>query len=174
MIKRSDDKEHPNNFNRICSIATFEGMKKNFIKDGFLISTDKSKLDLKMIQRYLSRSYWAKNRPLKITKLSIKNSLCFGLYKKDPLNKKMIQIGFARVVTDSSTFAYLADVFILEDYRGTGLSKWMMEVIMNYGELQDLRRWFLATKDAHGLYEKFGFTNLKNPGNLMEKFRKDL
>ena len=142
-------------------------MKKNFRKDKFLISTDRSKLDIKVIQKFLSNSYWAKNRPLKTTKLSIKNSLCFGLYFKNR------QVGFARVITDYATFAYLADVFILEEHRGKGLSVWLMEVILNYDEIQNLRRWLLATSDAHKLYEKFGFTSLKEPGKIMEMFRKD-
>lgn len=143
-------------------------MKRNFRKNGYLISTDKSRFDIYAIQDYLSKSYWAKNRPLSTTKRSIKNSLCFGLFKK----KK--QIGFARVITDYATFAYLADVYILKPYRGQGLSKWMMDVILNYEEVQNLRRWFLATRDAHGLYRKFGFTSLKSPEKLMEMFRKDL
>jgi len=143
-------------------------MKKNFRKGNYLISTDNSKLDIKVIQDYLSNSYWAKNRTLKTTKISIKNSLCFGVYFKNS------QIGFARLITDYATFAYLADVFILEEHRNKGLSKWLMEVILNYGEVQNLRRWFLATRDAHGLYEKFGFTNLKEPEKIMEMFRKDL
>jgi len=143
-------------------------MKKNFRKGQYLISTDKTKLDIKVIHGFLSTSYWAKNRTLKTTKLTIENSLCFGVYFKDN------QIGYARVITDYATFAYLADVFILEEFRGRGLSKWLMEVILQYGEIQDLRRWFLATSDAHKLYEKFGFTSLKEPGKLMEMFRKDL
>ncbi|MBA3705961.1 MAG: GNAT family N-acetyltransferase [Bacteroidetes bacterium] len=143
-------------------------MKKNFRKGEYLISTDKSKLDIKAIQNYLSTSYWAKNRLLKTTKLTIKNSLCFGVYYKNE------QVGFARVVTDYATFAYLADVFILEDHRGKGLSKWLMEVILNYGEVQNLRRWFLATRDAHTLYEKFGFTAIREPEKLMEIFRRNL
>lgn len=143
-------------------------MKKNFRKGLYLISTEKSKLDLKVIHGYLSRSYWAKNRSLKTTKKTIKNSLCFGVYHNGN------QIGYARVITDYATYAYLADVFILEDYRGRGLSKWLMEVILKYDEIQDLRRWFLATRDAHKLYEKFGFTSLKEPEKLMEMFRKDL
>jgi len=143
-------------------------MKINFKKGNYLISADNSLLDIKVIHGYLSTSYWAKNRPLKTTKKAIHNSVCFGLY----LNKT--QIGFARVVTDKATFAYLADVFVLEEYRGKGLSKWMMKVILGYGELKDLRRWFLATKDAHGLYEKFGFHSLKEPEKIMEMFRKDL
>ena len=143
-------------------------MRKNFRKGHYLISTDKKKLDIKVIYGFLSNSYWAKNRSLKITKISLKNSLCFGLYHKSR------QIGFARVITDYATYAYLADVFILEEHRGRGLSKWLMEVILNYGGIQNLRRWFLATKDAHKLYEKFGFTSLKEPEKLMEIFRKDL
>ena len=143
-------------------------MKKNFRKGQYLISTDKARLDIKVIHGFLSNSYWAKNRTLKTIKISIKNSLCFGLYFKGR------QTGFARVITDYATFAYLADVFILEEHRGRGLSKWLMEVILNYGEIQNLRRWFLATKDAHKLYEKFGFTSLKEPDKLMEIFRKDL
>lgn len=143
-------------------------MQKNFRKDSYLISTDKSRLDIKVIHGYLSTSYWAKNRTLKKTKISIKNSLCFGLYHKN------VQIGFARVVTDYSTFAYLADVFVIEEYRGRGLSKWLMDVILKYEAIQDLRRWFLATKDAHGLYKKFGFTEMKEPEKFMERFRKDL
>lgn len=143
-------------------------MKKNFKKGIYLISTDKSKLDVNVIQNYLSTSYWAKNRLLKTTKLTIKNSLCFGVYHKNE------QVGFARVVTDYATFAYLADVFILENHRGKGLSKWLMEVILNYYEIQNLRRWFLATRDAHSLYEKFGFTAIREPEKLMEIFRKNL
>jgi len=143
-------------------------MKKNFKKGKYLISTDKSKLDIKVIHNFLSNSYWAKNRTLKTTKITIKNSLCFGVY----FNAK--QIGYARIITDYSTFAYLADVFIIEEFRGKGLSKWLMEVILNYSELQNLRRWFLATRDAHKLYEKFGFHSLNEPEKLMEMFRKDL
>ena len=143
-------------------------MKTNFTKGDYLISSDKSLLNIKVIQKYLSSSYWAKNRLLKTTKKSIGNSVCFSLYYKKT------QVGFARVITDKATFAYLADVFILEEHRGKGLSKWMMKVILNYGDLKNLRRWFLATKDAHSLYEKFGFHSLKEPEKLMEMFRKDL
>lgn len=137
-------------------------MKRNFRKGNYLVSSDKSKLDIKVIYGYLSNSYWAKGRPLKISKLTLKNSLCFGLYFKNN------QIGFARVITDYATFAYLADVFILEEYRGRGLSKWMMKVIFEYKELKNIKRWLLATKDAHGLYEKFGFHSLIEPEKLME------
>ncbi len=143
-------------------------MKKNFRKGNYIISTDKSKLEFKVIHGFLSSSYWANKRKPEVTKRAIKNSLCFGVYH----NKS--QIGFARVITDYATFAYLADVFILEEFRGRGLSKWLMEIILNYTEVQNLRRWFLATKDAHGLYKKFGFTSLKEPEKIMEVFRKDL
>lgn len=140
-------------------------MKRNFRKGQYLISTDKSKLNIKVIHGFLSNSYWAKNRSLKATKVSIKNSLCFGVY----YNK--IQIGFARVITDYATFAYLADVFILKEHQGKGISKWLMEIILSHDKLQNLRRWFLATKDAHKLYEKFGFRNLKEPGKFMEMLK---
>ena len=140
-------------------------MKRNFRKGNYLISTDKSKLDIKVIHGYLTNSYWAKNRPLKISKLTIKNSLCFGLYFKDK------QIGYSRVITDYATFAYLADVFILEEFRGKGLSKWMMKIIFDYEDLQNVRRWLLATSDAHGLYEKLGFHALKDPDKMMEMYK---
>ncbi len=142
-------------------------MKTNFPKGNYLISTDKSKLDLNVIHGFLSNSYWAKGRSLKILKLTVKNSLCFGLYFKTR------QVGFARVITDYATFAYLADVFILEEFRGKGLSKWMMKVIFDYEETEQVRRWLLATSDAHGLYEKFGFQGLKDPKIMMEMFRKE-
>jgi GNAT superfamily N-acetyltransferase len=125
------------------------------IKDGCLVSTDNSKLDIGMIHDYLTnQSYWAKNIPRDVVERSIGNSLCFGIYEGEK------QIGFARLVTDKATFAYLADVFILEDHRGKGLSKWLIEVIQTHPDMQGLRRWMLGTRDAHGLYEKFGWTVL--------------
>lgn len=124
-------------------------------KDEYLISTNSSLLNVELIHDYLSRqSYWAKDIPLEVVEKSISNSLCFGLY----CNQQ--QIGFARLVTDKATFAYLADVFILSEHRGKGLSKWMMEVIQSHPELQGLRRWMLGTRDAHSLYEQFGWTVL--------------
>lgn len=132
------------------------------IKGDFIISTDKTKLDVVLIHRYLcTESYWAKNIPMQIVEKSIEGSFCFGIYHKDK------QAGFARVITDHATFAYLADVFVVEKYRGRGLSKWLMEVIMNHPGLQGLRRWLLATKDAHGLYAQFGFTPLDKPERIM-------
>jgi GNAT superfamily N-acetyltransferase len=124
-------------------------------RDDYLISTDKSILSVEMIYDYLAnQSYWAANIPMEVVQKSISNSLCFGLYEKGE------QIGFARLVTDKATFAYLADVFILEKYRGKGLAKWLVEVIQAHPELQGLRRWMLGTRDAHGLYEQLGWTVL--------------
>ena len=134
----------------------------------FEISTDKSRLDLEMIHRFLSeKSYWAKNRTLEQTKTAIENSICFGLYEERR------QIGFARVVTDKATFAYLGDVFVLDEFRGEGLGKWLMETVISHAEIQGLRRWVLATRDAHGLYEQFGFTELKFPDRWMERAAQD-
>ncbi len=130
----------------------------------FVISTDKNELQINVIHKFLSEdSYWAKERSLEKTKIAIENSLCFGVYCEGK------QIGFARVVSDFATFAYLGDVFILKEFRGKGLSKWLMEVIISHEDLQDLRRWVLATKDAHGLYAQFEFSGLKFPDRWMEK-----
>ena len=138
-------------------------------KNKFIISTDKSKLNIQFIHNYLSNeSYWAKNIPVNTVKKSINGSCCFGLYINE--NKNVLaatQIGFARVVTDFATFGYLADVFIVENYRGKGLAKWLVKVIMNHPDLQGLRRWMLATKDAHALYAKFGFLALDKPERIM-------
>jgi GNAT superfamily N-acetyltransferase len=132
-------------------------------KDEFTISTDNSRLQIDVIQKFLVEdSYWAQNRTLEQTQTAIENSLCFGLYHGER------QIGFARVVTDFATVAYIGDVFVLEEFRGKGLSKWLMEVMINHPSLQGLRRWILATKDAHGLYSQFGFHGLKFPERWME------
>jgi GNAT superfamily N-acetyltransferase len=129
----------------------------------FIISTDKARLQVDIIQQFLAEeSYWAQNRTLEQTRTAIENSICFGVYHGER------QIGFARVVSDCATFAYIGDVFILEDYRGQGLSKWLMEVILAHEDLQNLRRWILATRDAHGLYSQFGFHGLKFPERWME------
>jgi len=128
-----------------------------------IISTDKTKLDLQFIHKFLSKeSYWAKNIPIETVKRSIDNSLCFGVYLDDT------QIGFARVITDCATFAYLADVFIIPRYRSKGVSKKLMEFIKSHPGLQGLRKWMLATVDAHGLYKQFGFTEIAHPERLME------
>lgn len=130
----------------------------------FNLSDDKKKLQIEVIQKFLAEdSYWANSRTVEQTRRAIENSLCFGLYHDDQ------QIGFARVVSDFATFAYLGDVFVLQEFRGQGLSKWLMETIVSHPELQGLRRWVLATRDAHSLYEKYGFHALKFPDRWMEK-----
>lgn len=135
------------------------------IKNGeFTISTDKEILDLKIIHDFLqNESYWARERTLDQTKTAIENSICFGLFHGER------QVGFARVVSDQATFAYLGDVFVIEEFRGQGLSKWLMQVIVDYPDLQGLRRWVLATRDAHGLYRQFEFAELRFPERWMEK-----
>lgn len=137
-------------------------------KDEFAISTDKARLQFDVIQKYLSdESYWAASRTPEQTRTAIENSLCFGLYEGDR------QIGFARVVSDFATFAYLGDVFVLTGFRGRGLSKWLMDVIVSHPDLQGLRRWVLATRDAHGLYEQYGFAPLRLPDRWMERTAPD-
>lgn len=134
----------------------------------FIISTDPNRLQIEAIHKFLSEeSYWANKRTKEQTITAIKNSLPFGVYTGEN------QIGFARVVTDYATFAYLGDVYILSEFRGHGLSKWLMETITGHPDLQGFRRWVLATKDAHTLYEKYGFTPLKHPERWMEKAAPD-
>ena len=130
----------------------------------FTISTDRASLQIDVIHKYLSEeSYWARERTLKQTETAIKNSLPFGVYKGEN------QVGFARVVTDYATFAYLGDVFILPEYQDSGLGKILMKAIVEHPDLQNLRRWILATKDAHTLYEKYEFSALRHPERWMEK-----
>ena len=129
-----------------------------------MISTDRERLDIGVIHGFLSASsYWAKGRPVEVVRRSIDNSLPFGLYQGGQ------QIGFARVVTDYATFAWLADVFVLDEFRGKGVGKWLIEVIISHPQLQGFRRWVLATKDAHDLYRPFGFIDLKHPERWMER-----
>jgi len=129
----------------------------------YIIDTSRDKLQLDVIYGYLSRSYWSENIPRTLVGNSIKHSFCFGVYHI----KK--QVGFARLITDYNTYAYLADVFILEEHRGKGLSKWLMHEIVNHSDLQHLRRWSLTTLDAHGLYQQFVFKPLKKAHVYMEK-----
>jgi GNAT superfamily N-acetyltransferase len=138
----------------------------------FLISADRTKLDLDVIHGFLTNCYWAKGIPREIVRRSIEHSLCFGIYHET--GATLGQVGFARVISDFATIAYLGDVFVLEAYRGRGLSKWMMECIMRHPQLQGLRRWILLTRDAHGLYSSFGFTPLKAPERYMELHRPNL
>jgi len=138
-------------------------------KDEFCISTDKTKLDVDSIHEFLStKAYWCLNIPKHKVQIAIQNSLCFGVYQ----NEK--QIGFARIISDFSTMAYLGDVYILEEYRGNGLSKWLIETIMSYPNLQGLRRWILLTGDAHELYRKFGWTDIADPVKWMELHNKNV
>jgi N-acetylglutamate synthase-like GNAT family acetyltransferase len=127
----------------------------------FLISTDRSQLDVDAIHRFLARSYWAAEIPRATVVRAIENSLCFGVYDGAG------QVGFARVISDFATYAYIADVFILEPYRERGLGKELMASIMAHPDLQGLRRWSLGTRDAHGLYAQFGFTPVDNPSPIM-------
>ena len=136
--------------------------------DNFTITDDKSRLDLDVIHGYLTKSYWSPGIPRETVARGIEHAICFGVYDGDA------QIGFARVITDQATFGYLADVFILESYRGRGLSKRLMASIMAHPELQGLRRFMLATRDAHGLYRQFGFAEPANPSVLMEIVRPDI
>jgi GNAT superfamily N-acetyltransferase len=132
--------------------------------DKFSISTNPAQLDVAAIHRYLAEeSYWAKNIPLETLTRALANSLNFGVYAPDGQ-----QAGFARVVTDRATFAWLCDVFVLPAYRGQGLSKWLMEVVWAHPELQGLRRQLLATLDAHSLYQQFGFRPLAAPERYLE------
>ena len=132
----------------------------DYHRDTYTITTER--VDIDAVHAYLTRSYWAEGIPREIVARSIQHSLCFSLYAVDK------QIGFARVITDHATYAYLADVYVLEDYRGQGLGKWLMSCIMAHPDLQGLRRWSLATRDAHGLYKQYGFTELKAPDCYME------
>ena len=143
-------------------------MTQEWRRGEYLISTDKRLLDLSVIHGFLSTSYWAEGIPFETVKRSVEHSLNFGLYKERK------QVGFARVITDYATYAYIGDVFILEEYRGQGLSKWLMQVIADHHELQGLRRWSLLTRDAHGLYRKTGFTKPQNPERYMEKSDPDV
>lgn len=137
-------------------------------KDEYLISTDKSKLQFDVIHGFLSMSYWSPNVPMEIIKRAAEHSLTFGIYKNE------IQVGYARIISDFATFAYLADVFVLESERGKGISKWLMECITQLPDLQELRRWMLATRDAHGLYAQFGFTPLDKPEIMMQIARPNI
>lgn len=135
-------------------------------RDRFTISTDPARLDIDVICDFLTRAYWANTRPRERTENAVRNSLVFGVYD----NEK--QIGVARVVTDYSIFAYLCDVFIHEDYRAHGLGKWLLQTILDYPDLIEMRRWVLVTNDAHGLYKQFGFTAIEDPEHWMQLFKR--
>ncbi len=136
----------------------------NVERDGLLISTERSLLQIDSIHRFLSQeSYWASERTNEQTITAIENSICFGIYDGNE------QVGFARVVSDCATFAYVGDVYVIGTHRGRGLSKWLMQTIIDHPELQGLRRWILATRDAHGLYSQFDFEPLRFPERWMER-----
>src|SRR5579863_1773351 len=138
--------------------------------DGFVISTDSARLDLHAVHKFLAAdSYWARLIPFETFVRSAENSLCFGIY-----DAAGAQIGFARVVSDFATFAYIADVFVLDSHRGRGLGKWLMECIQQHPQLQGLRRWVLTTRDAHGLYARFGFKSPQFPERYMEIVRPNM
>ncbi|MBV9339817.1 MAG: GNAT family N-acetyltransferase [Acidobacteria bacterium] len=128
----------------------------------YVVSTDPARLDHDVIHRFLTNSYWAKGIPRQLVARCIENSLCFGVFRGRE------QVGFARVISDYATFAYVGDVFILAEHRGRGLGKFLMSCVMNHPELVGLRRWSLVTRDGHGLYRQFGFTSLARPDGYME------
>ena len=138
--------------------------------DGYEISTDHARFDLPAIHEYLTRSYWSPGIPLEIVERAVRHSLCFGVYE----SATGVQAGFTRVVTDYATFAYLCDVYVLEEHRGRGLAKWMMREVMAHPALTGARRIMLATRDAHGLYRQVGFVAAGGTGNLMEIVRPDI
>jgi len=131
-------------------------------RDTYTVSCDPARLDRAVIANFLASSYWAEGIPAATVAKSIEHSLCFGLFDGDR------QIGFARAISDYATIAYLGDVFVADEYRGRGLGRWLIDCVTSHPELQGLRRWILATRDAHGLYAKFGFTPLKRPERFME------
>jgi GNAT superfamily N-acetyltransferase len=137
-------------------------------RENYRISTDPSLLDLDAIHAYLARSYWAEGIPKEMVARAIAGSLCFGLFDGTR------QVGFARVISDRATFAYLCDVYVLEEHRGRGLATWLMEAVISHPHLQGLRRFVLATRDAHGLYAKLGFTPLARAHIFMEIARPGL
>jgi GNAT superfamily N-acetyltransferase len=137
-------------------------------RDEYAISTDPSRLDRRAIREFLASSYWSPEIPQDVVDRAIEGSLSFGLYE----GKK--QIGFARAVTDRATFAYVADVYVLEEHRGRGLARWLMETVLAHPDLQGLRRWMLITRDAHALYRGVGFVDAARPGRIMEIARPDV
>ena len=134
------------------------------------ISTDPARLDLDVVHGFLSTSYWSPGVPRETVERAARGSLAFGVY--DVSGDRSRQVGYARVITDRATFAYLADVFVLPEHRGQGLARWLVETIVAHPELQGLRRWMLVTRDAHGLYERVGFAPLATPERVMERVRR--
>lgn len=141
----------------------------------FVVSDDPGRVDLDVVHGFLSRSYWAEGIPRQTVERSIAHSIPFGLYRwtVEGTEPSYLQVGFARVVSDHATFAYLADVFVLDAFRGQGLGNWILECILDHPELQSLRRWLLATRDAHALYRRFGWVPLASPDRFMERLPED-
>lgn len=137
-------------------------------RGGLTVTTDPAKQDLDVIHSFLCNADWAKGIPRETVRASLANSLCFAVLDRER------QVGFARVISDFATIAYLGDVFVLDSHRGRGLAKWMLECINAHPQLQNLRRWVLVTSDAHGLYARFGFTPLAKPSLFMEKHNADV
>jgi GNAT superfamily N-acetyltransferase len=134
----------------------------------FTVSSDLSRMDMNVVHGYLSRAYWCEGLPRETLERAMRNSLCFGLFEGEQ------QVGFARVVSDRTTFAYVCDVFVLQSHQGRGLGTWLMQCVVRHPELQGLRRWHLTTRDAHSLYRKLGFTLLSKPERHMEIFTPDM
>jgi GNAT superfamily N-acetyltransferase len=153
---------------RTRSMMSSSSLPQEYRRNGFVVSTDRARLELDVIHGFLTGCYWARGISRDLVARSIENALCFGIYAEGK------QIGFARVISDYATYAYLGDVFLLERYRGRGLSKWLMECILRHPQLQGLRRWSLVTGDAHGLYSQFGFTALEAPERWMEIHKPDV
>jgi len=159
-------------------------MQLEWHRDGYTIGTDPAWLDLGVIHGFLAASYWATGIPREVVRRSIEHSINFGVYAtagvpggpsarasgSGATPGRGSQVGFARVITDRATFGYLGDVFVLESHRGCGLSKWLMECIDAHPDLQGFRRWVLLTRDAHGLYRRFGFTSLAAPERYLERW----
>lgn len=145
-----------------------ETIQSEWRRDGFTISTDSVRLDRPAMREFLAASYWSPGIPQDVLDRALGGSLCFGLYEGER------QIGFARAITDRATFAYVADVYVLEEYRGRGLALWLMQTVMEHPELHGLRRWMLLTRDAHALYRKVGFVDAARPERIMEIARPDI
>ena len=137
----------------------------HWTRDGFELSTDPARMDLDTVHGFIAQSYWGQGRTREVQRRAMENAICFGVFKDG------VQVAFARVITDKAVFAHLADVFVHPDWRGRGLSKWIMEAVDAHPDLQGLRRFMLATRDAHGLYAKYGFKPLADPGVYMERMR---
>ena len=138
------------------------------VRGEYVISTDRSRIDVAAVHAFLSQTYWSPGIPESVVRRGIAGSICFGIYHGHD------QVGFARVITDQATYAYLSDVYVLEAHRGRGLGKWMMEVIMTHPSLQGLRRFALSTRDAHSLYRQFGFEVVANPERQMDIMRRNI